>query len=74
MKVLLRNPRRELNVDGPMTVRALLAELDVGAESVLVIRNGATTGDTCAFCRLRRRAEADGRNPGSHSEPRRTAP
>ena len=41
MKVLLRNPRRELDVQGPMTVDALLRRLDLNRESVLVIR-----GDT----------------------------
>lgn len=37
MKVVLRNPRRELEVTGPKTVTKLLAELDVNPESVLVI-------------------------------------
>lgn len=37
----LRNPRREVEVRGPKSVAALLAELDVNRESVLVIR-----GDT----------------------------
>ncbi len=37
MKVLLRNPRRELDVKGPITVHALLARLDLNPESVLVI-------------------------------------
>ncbi len=37
MKVLLRNPRRELEVPGPMSVVALLQRLDVRRESVLVI-------------------------------------
>jgi sulfur carrier protein len=41
MKVLLRNPKRELEVAGPMRVHALLARLEVPRESVLVIR-----GDT----------------------------
>lgn len=39
MKVLLRNPRRELEIDAPPNVEALLARLDVVPESVLVIRN-----------------------------------
>lgn len=39
MKVVLRNPRRELDIEGVTTVNALLAQLDVVAESVLVIRN-----------------------------------
>ena len=39
MKVLLRNPRRELDVPAPRTVGQLLTQLDVVPESVLVIRN-----------------------------------
>ena len=41
MKVVLRNPRRELDVRGPITVVALLNRLDVTRETVLVIK-----GDT----------------------------
>lgn len=41
MRVLLRNPRRELEIPGPLTVDALLARLELVPESVLVIR-----GDT----------------------------
>jgi sulfur carrier protein ThiS len=37
VKVTLRNPRRELDVPGPITVVALLAQLVVSPESVLVI-------------------------------------
>ena len=39
--MLLRNPRRELEMAGPLTVAALLEQLDVNPESVLVIQ-----GDT----------------------------
>ena len=39
MKVVLRNPRRELHVPAPRTVERLLRDLDVLPESVLVIRN-----------------------------------
>lgn len=40
MKVLLRNPKREIDIDGTRTVNALLAELALPRESHLVIRNG----------------------------------
>lgn len=40
MKVLLRNPRRELELEGRRSVNALLKELDLARESHLVIRNG----------------------------------
>ena len=39
MKVVLRNPRRELDIEGATTVNALLARLEIVAESVLVICN-----------------------------------
>lgn len=39
MRVLLRNPRRELHVDGPLSITKLLAELDLDRESVLVVRS-----------------------------------
>ncbi len=40
MKVLLRNPRREIDVDGGRSVDRLLDELGLDRESHLVIRNG----------------------------------
>lgn len=38
MRVKLRNPDRVVEVSGPSTVSALLAELDIVPEGVLVIR------------------------------------
>jgi sulfur carrier protein len=40
VQVTLRNPRRTVEVDGPLRVSALLARLEVPRESVLVIRSG----------------------------------
>ena len=46
MHVLLRNPRREVDIDGPMAVSTLLARLEMNRESVLVIVDGTlVTGD-----------------------------
>jgi len=41
MRVLLRNPRRELELAGPLSVVKLLDQLELDRESVLVVR-----GDT----------------------------
>ncbi len=38
--MLLRNPRREIVVDGPMSVVKLLNRLELNRESVLVISEG----------------------------------
>ncbi len=40
MNVILRNPTRELAIDGPISVIKLLRRLDLNRESVLVVRNG----------------------------------
>ena len=40
MRVILRNPRREVEIEGDATVTEVLRRLDVIPESVLVIRDG----------------------------------
>lgn len=46
MTVVLRNPRREVDVPGPLRVQTLLAKLELNRESVLVIRGDTlVTGD-----------------------------
>lgn len=46
MKVRLRNPRRDVEITGPMRVDALLRDLGINRESVLVIRGDTlVTGD-----------------------------
>jgi sulfur carrier protein len=45
VKVVLRNPRREVEVKGPVRVHALLADLDVNREGVLVIRGDTLVTD-----------------------------
>lgn len=38
MRIVLHQPRREIDMDGPRSVKALLNRLDLVSESVLVIR------------------------------------
>ena len=46
VKVLLRNPQRSVEVTGPVRVHALLEQLELNRESVLVIRGDTlVTGD-----------------------------
>ena len=40
MKVLLRNPRREIEVEGGRSVDRLLDDLGLSREAHLIIRNG----------------------------------
>lgn len=40
MKVVMRNPRQEFEVPGPVTVVSLLAKFNVKREAVLVIVDG----------------------------------
>jgi sulfur carrier protein len=47
VKIILRNPRKEIEVDGRRRVKELLVELDILPSTVLVIRgNELLTGDT----------------------------
>ena len=47
MKIILRNPRKEIEVAGKRRVKELLVELDILPSTVLVIRgNELLTGDT----------------------------
>ncbi len=45
MRVLLRNPRREVELAGGRPVRTVLAELGLAREAHLVIRNGTLVVD-----------------------------
>lgn len=46
MKVVLRNPRREVEVAGGRRVKEILRELDIIPETVIVIRGDSLiTGD-----------------------------
>ncbi len=40
MKVVLRNPRRELDLEGDASVKDVLRRLDIIPETMLVIRDG----------------------------------
>lgn len=38
MKLILRNPRREVELDGPKRVKVILRRLEIDPDTVLVIR------------------------------------
>lgn len=40
MNVRLHNPRRDIEIQGPITILNLLARLDLNREAVLVVRDG----------------------------------
>jgi sulfur carrier protein len=40
VKVILRNPRRELEIEGELSVKEVLRRLEIIPETVLVIRDG----------------------------------
>ncbi len=50
MKVVLRNPRREMDIDAPPNVAALLVRLDVVPESALVICNDTLVTRDARLC------------------------
>ena len=37
-KIMLRNPRRQIEVEGPTQVKVVLRDLDLDPDAVLVIR------------------------------------
>ena len=43
--MVLRNPRRELEIPGPLRVRSLLERLGINRESVLVMREDTLVTD-----------------------------
>ena len=68
MKVLLRNPRREVEVDGPITVHALLRRFELSPETVLVI-----VGDELVTHDVKLADDAVGRDPSRDLRRRRSA-
>jgi sulfur carrier protein len=50
VKVRLRNPSRDLDVVGPLTVNRLLDDLSLSREAHLVVRNGTLVPGDARLC------------------------
>ena len=68
MKVLLRNPRREVEVRGPVKVSTLLEQLGINRESVLVIVGDTLVTGDALLQDTTTRSRSVRSHPGAHGE------